>query len=243
MNAPITDSATVSNRRVAPTTSILSRDYLTMQPLIAWLRDVAAPASSGILLDWGCGNKPYAPFFAPFVKQHLGADIVQNSRGTVEYVVPSGQRLPLENGSVDTLLSTQVLEHVAEPDAYIREVARVLRPGGLFILTCPGHYMLHEEPHDYYRYTRYGLEHLLGAQGLTVERLDTAGGSWRQIGQSIINHKTFGVPRRIPILSGVSVLFWTVLINIACGMADSIHTNRKDPANYLLLARNVPRGG
>jgi SAM-dependent methyltransferase len=210
-----------------------------MQPLIAWLRDVAAPASSGVLLDWGCGNKPYASFFAPFVRQHLGADVVQNSSRTVEFIVAPGHPLPLESQSVDTVLSTQVLEHVAEPDAYLAEAARVLRPGGLCVLTCPGHYMLHEEPHDYYRYTRYGLEYLLGKQGLEIERLDTAGGSWRQIGQSILNHKTFGVPRRIPLLSGASVLAWTIATNAACALFDAMHTNRKDPANYLVLARRA----
>ena len=242
MTRTITDSTMTSNRRSVPTTSILSRDYLSMQPLIAWLRDVAAPASRGTLLDIGCGNKPYESLFSAHVVRHLGADIAQNSAGTVDYVVPPGEPLPLEEESVDTVLSTQVLEHVAEPDAYLAEAARVLRTGGLLILTCPGHYMLHEEPHDYYRYTRYGLEYLLGKHGLQIERLNTAGGSWRQIGQSIVNHKTFGVPRRIPLLSGLSIVAWTLAINTACLAFDAMHTNRKDPANYLILARKTKGG-
>jgi SAM-dependent methyltransferase len=188
-------------------------------------------------VDFGCGNRPYEVFFRTTANQYIGVDVVQNQFGTVDEIVASGQRLPFSDSSIDTVLSTQTLEHVAEPLWYLGETARVLRPGGHLILTCPGTYMLHEEPHDYYRFTEFGLRHLLSTSGLEVIAMTTAGGAWRVVGQTLINHKTFGRKWRIPVVSDL-VYYCTVFsVNLSCLMLDSINTNRKEPANYMLVAK------
>jgi SAM-dependent methyltransferase len=222
-----------------PATSIRASDYLVMKPLLGWMRRIAPRYARGVLVDYGCGNKPYRLFFAPGVTSHLGVDVVQNKDGTVDHVVPPGGRLPLTDASADTVLSTQVLEHVPEPERYLAEAARILKPGGHLILTCPGAYMLHEEPHDYFRYTEYGLKFLLQKFHMEVIRIDPAGGAWRLLGQTFLNHKTFCRPWRIPVVSGILYRLTIVCTNILCSLFDRMNTNVKDTVNYMVVARKV----
>jgi SAM-dependent methyltransferase len=224
-------------RRTAARKTLLSPDYLSVGPLEDWLHQVATRYVRGALLDVGCGNKPYASMFADHVEQYIGADVQQNSQNSVDAIIDTSGHLPFEDNSFDTLLSTQVLEHVTEPLVHLREFARVLRPGGTLVLTIPASYMLHEEPHDYHRFTLYGVEHLLKQSSFTPVRIDTSGGAWRLIGQVLVNHRSFGRKWTIPLLSG-AVYYSTLLVsNVLFSLLDNLNTNRKDPSNYLVIAR------
>lgn len=124
----------------------------------------ATPAGAEVL-DVGAGDAPYRELFAHTrysttdwsESLHPGATQVDH--------VASADALPLGDRTVDVVLLTQVLEHVSEPARVLAELFRVLRPGGRLYLTAPLVWELHELPHDYYRYTAPGLEHLLGAAG------------------------------------------------------------------------------
>lgn len=226
-------------RRISPTTNILCRDYLLMRPVLRWLKDIAPGYARGILVDYGCGNKPYLPFFQGVVSGHIGVDVNQNVLNTVDIVVEAQGRLPFEDTSIDTVLSTQVLEHVAEPVGYLSEVSRVLRTAGRLILTCPGSYMLHEEPNDYFRYTRYGLEHLLQQAGFRILRIDCAGGAWRLLGQTFLNHKVFGRKIHVPILSRLIYSVCLVCGNVFFSSMDQLNLNEKDTLNYMVVAEKI----
>jgi SAM-dependent methyltransferase len=224
-------------RRTAARKTVLSPDYLSVRPLEDWLHQAAEQYAYGALLDVGCGNKPYAGVFAEHVDRYIGADVQQNSQHSVDTIIDTSGHLPFEDGSFDTLLSTQVLEHVRDPGEHLREFARVLRPGGVLVLTIPASYMLHEEPNDYHRFTLYGVKYLLQQSHFTPLRIDTAGGAWRLIGQILVNHKSFGRKWTIPVLSG-AVYYSTLLIsNVLFSLLDKLNTNRKDPSNYLVIAR------
>ena len=227
----------IEGRRGASPAGLLSRDYLTVAPIERWLREVAAPCARGTLLDAGCGNKPYAGLFRTVTECYIGADLTQNAFNTVDVIVDPSHCLPFREGSFDTVLSTQVLEHVPDPAAYLAEVRRVLTRGGHLLLTCPASYMLHEEPHDYFRFTEHGIRILLQRVGLTVVRVDTAGGAWRLIGQILLNHKAFGRRWHIPILSGIVYVATLVVSNLTFSLLDSINTNRRDTANYMIIAQ------
>ena len=82
----------------------------------------------------------------------------------VDLVAPAHD-LPLEDDALDAVVCTQVLEHTPEPWLVLEEFARVIRPGGTVIVTAPLTWYLHELPHDYYRFTAYGLAHLLHRAG------------------------------------------------------------------------------
>ncbi len=86
------------------------------------------------------------------------------------------EQLPVPDASFDAVLNTQVLEHVADPARVAGELLRVLVPGGRLWLTAPLLWPLHEEPHDYWRFTSHGLRHVLEQTGFRVERLEPRGG-------------------------------------------------------------------
>ncbi|MBU2524165.1 class I SAM-dependent methyltransferase [Patescibacteria group bacterium] len=223
-------------RREKPETNILCRDYLVMKPLILWLRDIAPKYASGILVDYGCGNKPYLSFFQNKVTDYIGVDVSQNEFNTVNYVIDTDDPLPFGANSIDTLLSTQVLEHTAEPEKYIKEISRVLKPGGHLILTCPGSYMLHEEPNDFFRFTKYGIQQLANKHQLRIITLDTAGGAWRLMGQIFLNHKAFGRKFKIPIISIIFYYFWVISSNTIFSVLDTLNLNDKETVNYMIIA-------
>ena len=166
----------------------------------------ALPYAHGNLLDLGCGHKPYAPLFRQHVHQHLGLDypVTVSQHMSSGYRLPdvdiyaSGEALPLEDNWADTVLCTQVLEHTPEPSQILAEIARVLKPGGHLILTAPLAWGLHQEPHDYYRYTRHGLAHLAQKHGLAVEYIQPRGGIWAVLGQawSTYVYDTYSRPLR-----------------------------------------------
>ena len=117
------------------------------------------------VLDVGAGDAPYREIFESF-------DYVTNYWAGTEHVpdrpydiVAPAHALPVEDGSFDAVVCTQVLEHLPEPWVAVEEFHRVLAPGGRVVITAPLTWFLHELPHDYYRFTAYGLAHLLSRAG------------------------------------------------------------------------------
>jgi SAM-dependent methyltransferase len=117
-------------------------------------RFVRAHASAGRTLDIGAQNGPYAAFFP----NRLALDI---RRGAGVQVIGDAQTLGLAAGVFDVVLCTEVLEHLPEPQSAIDEMFRVLKPGGTLLLTTRFLFPIHDAPHDYFRFTKYGLRHLL----------------------------------------------------------------------------------
>ena len=131
-----------------------------------------AGALRGELLDIGCGVKPYRERFTQ-VTRYVGLDLPTQKRADVH---GDACRLPFAPGSFDAVLCNQVLEHVPTPQHIFAEAARVLRPGGVLLLTTPMTWGLHLEPHDYFRYTPHGLRYLAGESGLHTQSVDATCG-------------------------------------------------------------------
>lgn len=135
-------------------------------PHVAFLREAVADLPTGSrILDVGSGDSPYRELFAEF--DYLTNDWAGTTHApevAVDVVAPAHD-LPFEDGDLDGIVCTQVLEHTPEPWAVLEEFARVLKPGGRVILTAPLTWYLHELPHDYYRFTANGLGHLLARAG------------------------------------------------------------------------------
>src|SRR5262249_12539541 len=133
--------------------------------LAEWLereaRRAGADFGSYRLLDVGCGVKPYLPFFAPDA-EHVGVDVVDNPaaelRGPVE-------QLPVPDASFDLVLCTPVLEHCDDPAQAVRELRRVVRPGGRVLASTHGVMVYHPSPSDHWRWTHTGLRKLFGENG------------------------------------------------------------------------------
>lgn len=137
-----------------------------------------ASAAHGTLLDLGCGNRPYEAIFAARVARYVGMDYSPTSgyRGNRANVCGDAAAIPLADGSVDTVLCTEVLEHVPDPEAVAREIARVLRPGGVALLTSPFAYPVHDE-RDYFRYSPDGVATILRRQGLEISQVHPLSGT------------------------------------------------------------------
>ena len=156
-------------------------------------------AFKGDVLDLGCGTKPYQAALGAGVRRWVGLDQCVGRHGSRSAdVVASVLELPLRSGRFDAVLCTQVLEHVAAPAAVFQESFRVLRPGGVLVLTTPQTNPLHEEPDDYFRYTVYGLRALAQAAGFRVVECKPLGGAIATVGQMIIWHLNF--VRALPVL-------------------------------------------
>lgn len=121
------------------------------------------------ILDYGCAELPYRRFF-PARAEYVAADLPGNPDATVE--IAADGTLPVADASFDAVLSTQVLEHVADPATYLAECARVLRPGGRMLLSTHGIMVFHPDPVDYWRWTAAGLERVVSEAGLEVVRLE-----------------------------------------------------------------------
>jgi SAM-dependent methyltransferase len=122
----------------------------------------------GNLLDVGCGTKPYRSLFK--VESYRGLDIdspVTRERGVADDLY-DGTQFPYQNDTFDSVLCNQVLEHVFNPDIFLTEINRVLKPGGKLLLTVPFVWDEHEQPYDYARYTSFGLNALLEKNGLKI---------------------------------------------------------------------------
>ena len=124
--------------------------------------DCGARHLRGRLVDIGCGAKPYAAALAPYVESHVGVDHPATPHGRVEGG-PARHRLRhprRARRSFDGALCTAVLEHLEEPEKAIRECHRVLKPGGVAVYSVPFIWHLHEEPRDFFRFSKYGLRYL-----------------------------------------------------------------------------------
>jgi SAM-dependent methyltransferase len=131
------------------------------------------------LLDLGCGSAPFYAVYRPLVSDVTCVDW-GNSLHSIDHLDfqhDLAEPLPFADGSFETILLTDVLEHLPEPERLWSEVARLLVPGGKLILNVPFLYRLHEVPHDYFRYTEYALQRFAGRAGLRVVELHRIGGA------------------------------------------------------------------
>lgn len=122
----------------------------------------------GALLDVGCGSMPYRALFATDTYIGLEIDSPQARARQMADFFYDGGRFPFENDRFGAVLCNQVLEHVFEPGAFLDEIGRVLAPGGKLLLTVPFVWDEHEQPHDFARYSSFGLKYLLEQRGFVI---------------------------------------------------------------------------
>ncbi|NUN70029.1 MAG: methyltransferase domain-containing protein [Bacteroidetes bacterium] len=188
--------------------------YFSRRGLFRAMRDLGSELS-GRLLDIGCGTKPYEPYLS--VQEYIGVEIdTERSRTTSKAdLFYDGTRIPCEDGAFDAVLANEVFEHVFNPDAFLMEVNRVLKPGGKFLITVPFVWDEHEQPHDYARYTSFGLVHILRAHGFEVVRHSKSVSDTRVIFQLIneyIYKKTYvQSPVLRQLLNTLLISPWTCL--------------------------------
>lgn len=173
------------------------RDYiLFFEGLIErQLRQFAASLPRGaMVLDAGAGEGRHAALFGG--QRYLAVDLAVGDTAwnyTRLDAVSDLCALPFRDASFDAAINVVTLEHIHDPARALREIARTLKPGARVFLAVPQDWEVHQAPHDYFRYTRHGVEHLLRQAGLKPLRIDPAGGYFRLLSRRLLNGLQFFV--------------------------------------------------
>lgn len=216
-------------------------NYIVYKYLFADLKQAISANAKGDVLDIGCGNKPYLPFFEGKINSYTGCDIIQSDKQLVDIICPATE-IPLPDNTKDTVFTTQVIEHVADHRKLLSEAFRILKPGGCLILSGPMAWEHHEEPYDFFRFTKYGFEYILKETGFTDITITPNGGKWAMVGQLLHNSlrsscygkKSTGAR----VLKGFYYVFrvkW--IINTLFAWLDKIDKDYSSTLNFVVVAR------
>lgn len=159
---------------------MLRRDRISRRPRNSsriYLRRFLARAGHAVqpgqlVLDAGSGQAPYRDLFTHARYESADFLAVKGKKYTQQDYICDLAEIPVEDARFDHVVLTQVLEHVPDPAKVLAELHRVLKPGGALWLTAPLFYAEHEKPYDFFRYTRFGLRHLLEGAGFAVEEIE-----------------------------------------------------------------------
>jgi len=214
--------------------------YFARRGLLVAVRELAA-GIRGRVLDVGCGSRPYESIFDVSEYVGLELDTPQNRLTGRADVYYAGKTFPFQPASFDAVVCNQVLEHVFEPDAFIGEIARVLKNEGQLLLTVPFVWDEHEQPRDFGRYSSFGLVALLGRNGFEVIELRKTVGDIRVVFQMLNAYIFKIICVRNPYLSLVLTLILIAPFNLA-GTALRWLTPRNADLylDNVVLARKVP---
>lgn len=204
----------------------------------------ASIAPDAWVLDAGAGDGRYRAELAH--TRYVGIDLtVGDPRADYSQLDVLGDltQLPFKTDTFDAVLCTQVLEHVREPKIVLREMNRVMRPGGRLFLSAPQSWHQHQKPYDYYRYTSFGLRYLLEQAGLTVDSLRPMGGYFWYLSYQLQNINYWLFPKTL------SRRFWTwparallglvfqLLVPLLLFYLDPLDRQQDETFGYVCVAR------
>lgn len=196
--------------------------------------------ASGQLVDLGCGKVPLFAAYREYVSGITCVDWSPPDEGTthIDYECDLNESLPLDSAQFDTVILSDVLEHVARPDMLWSEIARISRPGAKVLMNTPFLYCLHEQPHDYYRYTAHALRRFAETNGFEVISLEAIGGTPEVMTDISAKHLQF-VPFVGKVLASMlqSVTSWS--IRTRPGRSFSDRTSDAFPLGYAMIAIRV----
>lgn len=228
-------------RLSAPKTNINDPSYIEYKFMFKDLENAISGYAKGDVLDIGCGNKPYLPLFDGKISSYVGCDIIQSDKHLVDIISPATD-IPLPDNSKDTVFTTQVIEHVADHRKLLAEAYRILKPGGYLILSGPMAWEHHEEPYDFFRFTRYGFEYILKETGFNEIVITPNGGKWAMVGQLFHNSlrsSCYGKRSlRARLLKGIYFIFrlkW--IINWFFVWLDNFDKDYSSTLNFVVTAR------
>lgn len=185
------------------------------------------------VLDAGAGECAHAKYFER--QRYLGVDLAVGDT-TWDYgkldAMSDLTALAFRDKCFDACINIVTLEHVREPACALREMARTLVSGGRLLLIVPHEWEVHQSPHDYYRYTRYGIAYLLDKAGFTDYIIEPVGGYFRLCSRRLLNGLQF-----FPGLWFFVAAFFLVPLALVLPWFDSLDRERNFTLGYICLAR------
>jgi SAM-dependent methyltransferase len=192
---------------------------------------------SGKLLDLGCGKVPLYQAYKDHIKENICVDW-ENTRHKNEYLdfnCDLTKQLPFKNDEFDTIILSDVLEHIPQPEKLWKELFRILSNKGKLIMNVPFFYCLHELPHDYYRYTEYALKKFVRDSGLNLVQFSCIGGSPEVFADILSKHLQFIPFMGVPL--SICIQYMTkIFIQTSFGKKVSEKTSEAFPFGYFLIA-------
>jgi len=148
-----------------------NRSYYLLKILSTSMQDIAKsikldPNKENVIADFGCGNSPYESLFKSQNAKYLKIDLPENKNADIK--INEQGKIEMPDQSVDVVISTQVLEHVHDPELYLNEAFRILKPGGHLIISTHGYWIFHPDPTDYWRWTSMGLRRIVEEAGFSI---------------------------------------------------------------------------
>ena len=198
----------------------------------------------GRLLDLGCGKVPLYELYRGHVTENVCVDWENafHQSTHLDYESDLSLRLPFKDEEFDTIVLSDVLEHMREPRHLCAEMERVLRAGGKILMNVPFFYRLHAMPDDYFRYTEYGLRWLIEASGLRLVFLDSIGGV-PEIMTDIFAKAVGRTPLVGHALSSFAQWSTMIFLRTALGKKISRETKKTFPLAYFLVAEKAAARG
>jgi SAM-dependent methyltransferase len=190
----------------------------------------------GKLLDLGCGNVPLYHAYREYVTDNICVDWKNTLHRNefLDFECDLTKPLPFDNGEFDTIILSDVLEHIPNPDHLWNEMSRVLAEGGIIIISVPFYYWLHERPNDFYRYTESALRRFVENSNLTLVRLEPLGGSPEIIADIFAKHVQFVPMVGRGLAIGIQYVTW-LFIQTSLGKKISETTSEVFPFGYFLI--------
>ena len=196
--------------------------------------------AKGQLADLGCGRIPLYEAYRDHIDNCVCVDWgnTMHPNEHLDIECDLSKSLPLPDAGFDTIILSDVLEHIAQPERLWAEMARILKPHGKVLMNVPFFYWLHEEPHDYYRYTEHALRRFAELAGFQIVLLRAVGGSPEIVTDILAKHLQY-----IPLIGRFSAMaiqsVTATFLKLSIGKRISQRTSRMFPLGYFLIAEKA----
>ncbi|MBF0385385.1 MAG: class I SAM-dependent methyltransferase [Candidatus Omnitrophica bacterium] len=190
----------------------------------------------GKVVDLGCGKVPLYAAYKNYATNVTCVDWEYSVHKTQHLDIQCNlnEKLPFNDNAFDTIILSDVLEHISRPESFMKEMIRILTPGGKALISTPFYYCIHEAPYDYYRYTEYGLKYFAESAGFGILLIKAVGGSPEIMTDFLAKHF-----EAIPFIgTGMAILLQNIsafLVKTRLVMKISAKTSAHFPLGYFMV--------
>lgn len=192
----------------------------------------------GNLLDLGCGKVPLYEVYKNYITKNICVDWQNSLHENIhlDYISDLNKSLPIEDNIFKSIILSDVLEHIREPYNLWLEMYRILAPGGILMMNVPFFYWLHEEPYDFFRYTKHALNYMAEKSGFEIIKLEPTGGA-----PEILADIAAKLTKKLPFIGAfgaktIQKITW-FFIKSNFGKRISTSTAQTFPLGYVLIAK------
>jgi len=196
--------------------------------------------AKGRLLDLGCGKVPLYEAYKDYIDDNICIDWANTIHESpyLDYTFDLIKKIPLSDNEFDTIILSDVLEHIKEPKLLWSEMSRLLDDNGILLMNVPFYYWLHEEPYDFFRYTKHALCFMAEDVGFQLIKLEPYGGAIEII-TDIISKLIVSIPLIGKLCAKIIQRITWMFINTKVGNKISVLTSQKFPLGYILIAKKI----